>query len=164
MIVSIIVAMDENGGIGLAGRVPWRLSTDLKLFKQATMGHQLILGRKTYESIGKPLPGRKMVVITRQMDYQAPGCTVVHSFEEALDLARTSSETEAFIGGGAEIYTQALPLADRMYLTRVHAMVETDTFFPEFDGSEWEVQESLEYPAGEGDEYGFRYETWNRKA
>jgi dihydrofolate reductase len=98
------------------------------------------------------------------MDYQAPGCTVVHSIEEALDLARTSGETEAFVGGGAEIYTQALPLADRMYLTRVHAMVETDTFYPEFDKREWEVQESLEYPAGEGDEYGFRYETWNRKA
>jgi dihydrofolate reductase len=164
VIVSIIVAMDENGGIGLAGHVPWRLATDLKLFKQATMGHHLILGRKTYESICKPLPGRKMVVVTRQMDYQAPGCTVVHSIEEALDLARTISETEAFVGGGAEIYSQALPLADRMYLTRVHAMVETDTYFPEFDGSEWEVQERLEYPPGEGDEYGFRYEVWNRTA
>ena len=164
MIVSIIVAMDENGGIGLEGRVPWRLSTDLKLFKQATMGHHLILGRKTYESIGKPLPGRKMVVVSHQKDYQAPDCTIVHSFEEALDLARTSGETEAFVGGGAEIYTQALPLADCIYLTRVHAAAEVDTFFPEFDETEWEVQENLEYPAGEEDEYGFRYEVWNRKA
>jgi dihydrofolate reductase len=162
VIVSVIVAMDENGGIGLEGHVPWRLSTDLKLFKKATMGHHLILGRKTYESIGKPLPGRKMVVVTNQMDYQAPGCTIVHSFEEALDLALTRGETEAFVGGGAEIYSQSLPLADRMYLSRVHAVVEVDTFFPTFDESEWALHESLEYPAGEGDEYGFRYERWNR--
>ena len=163
MIVSIIVAVSENGGIGLEGGIPWRLSTDLKLFKKTTMGHHLILGRKTYESIGKPLPGRRMVVITRKKDYQAEGCDVVHSLNEALELARANGETEAFVAGGAEIYAQALPQADRMYYTRVLAEVEADTFFPDFKEDEWEVVESKEYPVSEGDEFGFRWEVLKRK-
>jgi dihydrofolate reductase len=162
MILSIIVAASENGGIGLAGRIPWRISTDLQLFKETTMGHHLIVGRKTYESIGRPLPGRSMVVVTRQADYQAPGTTRVHSLQEALDFARGEGESEAFIGGGAEIYTLALPHADRLYISRVHAVVEADTYFPAFDEREWVLKESAHYPASEKDEYAFTWEVWVR--
>jgi dihydrofolate reductase len=164
VIISIIVAASENGGIGLDGSLPWRLATDLQLFKQTTMDHYLIVGRKTYESIGKPLPGRHMVVITRQEDYQAVfSGTVVHSLQEALDFARRKGESEAFIGGGAEIYAQAFPFVDRMYYTRVHTTVEADTFFPNYDESEWKLMESEEYPAGKKDEFEFRWEVWERK-
>jgi dihydrofolate reductase len=122
MIVSLIAAVSDNGVIGLDGSIPWRLPADLKLFKQLTMGHTLILGRKTYQSIGRPLPGRKMVVLTRQLGFTAPGCHIAPSLEQALDTARAEGETEAFIGGGAVVYAQALPLADRIYLSRVHAV------------------------------------------
>jgi dihydrofolate reductase len=162
MILSIIVAVSENGGIGLAGRIPWRNSTDLQLFKQTTMGHHLIVGRKTYESIGRPLPGRSMVVVTRQEDYQAPGTTIVHSLQEALDFARGEGEGEIFIGGGAEIYAQAFPRADRMYISRVHAVVEADTYFPAFDEREWVLKESTDYPISEKDEHAFTWEVWER--
>lgn len=162
MIVSIIVAIDQRGGIGFEGRVPWRLSTDMKLFKQTTMGHHLVVGRKTWESIGVPLPGRKMVVVTRGAGYQARGCEVAGSLEAALTLARSRGETECFIGGGAEIYALALPLAGRIYLTRVQAVLAADTYFPEFDLDAWPVVESQEYPAGEKDEYDFRYQILER--
>ena len=162
MIVSIIVAVSENGGIGLEGGIPWRLGTDLKLFKETTMGHHLIVGRKTYESIGKPLPGRKMVIVTRQKSYEAPGCDVVHSFQEGLDLAQERGETECFIGGGAQIYQAALPLAYRMYFTRVLANIEADTFFPQFNEAEWEAVESQTYPEGEQDQYSFKWEILER--
>jgi len=163
MILSIIVAVSENGGIGLGGRIPWRISTDLQLFKQTTMGHHLIVGRKTYESIGRPLPGRSMVVVTRQWGYQAPGATVVRSLQEALDFARGEDESEAFIGGGAEIYALALPHAHRMYTSRVHVVVEADTYFPAFDESEWVLIESTDYPISEKDQYAFTREVWERR-
>jgi dihydrofolate reductase len=162
VIVSIIVAVSENGGIGLDGRVPWRIPTDLQLFKQTTMGHHLIVGRKTYESIGRPLPGRHMVVMTRQEGYQAPGTTVVHSLQEALDFARENDESEAFIGGGAEIYALAFPQTDRMYYSRVHATVEADTFFPPYGEDEWVLKDSTDYPVSERDEHAFTWEVWER--
>ena len=139
MIISLIVALDEQGGIGLRQTLPWHLPSDLKRFKALTMGHHLIVGRRTYETIGKPLKGRRMVVITRQKDYQAEGCFVVHSFNLAVELARESGETEAFVGGGGEIFAQAHKLADRIYLTRVHTVTDADTFFPPWIGSEWRV-------------------------
>jgi dihydrofolate reductase len=162
MILSMIVAVSENGGIGLGGRIPWRNSTDLQLFKQTTMGHHLIVGRKTYESIGRPLPGRHMVVVTRQWGYQAPGTTVARSLQEALDFAREEGESEAFIGGGAEIYAQAFPRADRLYISRVQAVVEADTYLPPYDEREWVLRESTDYPVSEKDEYAFTWEVWER--
>jgi dihydrofolate reductase len=162
VIVSMIAAVSENGGIGLDGHVPWRISTDLQLFKQTTMGHHLIVGRKTYESIGRPLPGRQMVVMTRQEGYQAPGTILVHSLQEALDFAHGKGETEAFIGGGAEIYALAFPQAERLYYSRVHAVVEADTFFPPYDESEWVLKESRDYPISERDEFAFTWEVWER--
>jgi len=162
MIVSLIAAVSENGVIGLDGGIPWRLPADLKLFKQLTMGHTLILGRKTYQSIGRPLPGRKMVVLTRQMEFTAPGCLIAPSLEQALDTAQAEGETEAFIAGGAVVYAQALPLADRIYLSRVHAVVAGDTFFPAFDESAWQVTQSEQHPKQPGQEYGFTFEVLER--
>ncbi|HWQ31842.1 MAG TPA: dihydrofolate reductase [Blastocatellia bacterium] len=153
MIVSLIVAMDERRGIGFEGRLPWRLSADLKRFKALTMGHHLIAGRKTYESIGRPLPGRTMIIVTRDPDYQAEGCLIAHSVDEALALARARGETEAFIIGGAEIYAQTLERADRLYLTQVHAITDADVFFPAFDESAWREQEVSPHEAGEKNQY-----------
>src|SRR5210317_2069393 len=117
MIISQIVAMDENRAIGVHNRVPWHLPDDLKRFKTLTMEHHIIMGRKTYESIGNPLPGRTNVVITRKQDYQPDGCLVVHSVAEAIDLAENRGETETFIIGGGEIFKQSLELTDRIYLS-----------------------------------------------
>ena len=162
MIISLIAAVSDNGVIGLDGKIPWRLPADLKLFKQLTMDHTLILGRKTYQSIGRPLPGRKMVVLSRQTGFIAPGCLIVPSLEQALDTARANGETEAFIGGGAVVYAQALPLADRIYLSRVHAVVAGDTFFPAFDETYWQVTRSQPYPKQPGQEYDFTFEVLDR--
>ena len=164
MILSMIVAVSENGGIGKQGEIPWRLSADLKLFKQRTMGHHLILGRKTYESIGRPLPGRKMVVISRQPDYQAEDCQVVSSLDAAINLAEGAGESEAFIGGGGEIYKLAMPKADRIYLTRVHTEVESDTFFPELDWKDWEALDVFDHPADGENEFAFTVLILERKS
>jgi len=155
VIISIIVAMDENRGIGFEGRLPWHLSADLKRFRELTMGHHIITGRKTYESIGKPLPGRKMIVITRDPDFKADGCDVSHTIEDGLALAVERGETEAFVIGGAQIYTQILDRADRLYLTLVQAKVEADTFFPEVDMRLWREVESISHPADEKNQYPF---------
>ncbi len=165
MKIALIVAMDRARGIGLNGRLPWRLSADLKHFKNRTMGHTLIQGRKTWESIGKPLPGRRMVVLTRRADYTVPeGIMICRTLEEALDFARSRMDDEAFIGGGAGVFAEALPIADRIYLTRVDALVGADTFFPEFDESGWISQTLAVQPADERNEYPFRLELLERRA
>lgn len=158
MYLSLIVAFDQQRGIGKDNRIPWRLSADLKNFKTLTMGHTLIVGRKTAESIGRPLPGRDGVLITRTRDFALPGWKTVHSLDAALTYARQHGETEAFIGGGADIYAQSLPLADRIYLTRVHATVEADTFFPAFDETAWQVIETWDHPADEKNDFAFTYQ------
>jgi dihydrofolate reductase len=163
VIVSLIVAMDEQGGIGLNGRLPWHLSADLKRFKALTMGHHLIMGRKTYTSIGKALPGRKTIVITRHMDYQAEGVVIAHSLEGALDLVRQSDESEAFIAGGGEVFAQSLRIADKIYLTRVHTIVGANTFFPDFDLKEWQEQVISTHPADEKNDYAFTFSVLMRK-
>ena len=155
MIVALIVAVSENGGIGKDGKVPWHLTDDLKNFKRLTMGHHLVMGRKTFETIGKALPGRRMVVVSRNAEYAAAGCEAVSSLEAALELARERDEDVVFIGGGAEIYAAALPLAERMYYTQVQAVVAADTFFPAYDEGEWEEVEAVEFPAGEGNDYDY---------
>lgn len=147
MIVSLIAALDEAGGIGLRGGLPWRLPADLRRFKRLTMGHHLICGRKTYQSIGRPLPGRTMIVVTRQHGYQAPGCDVVHSLEGALALAAERGEEEVFVIGGAALYAAALPQAHRLYLTRVHAILPADVHFPQFEHKEWNLSAQEDLPA-----------------
>ena len=163
MRLSIIAALASNNVIGRNNRIPWRLSTDLKRLKAITMGHHVIMGRKTFESIGKPLPGRVNVVITRQTNFAPAGVTVVHSFEDAVQLAANARDEEAFVAGGTEIYAQALHRADRMYLTRVHAEVEGDTFFPEFDDvSEWRLTDAEHFDADQKNEYPFSFLTYDR--
>lgn len=159
MKISLIVAMTENRVIGKDGDIPWKLPEDQKRFKSLTQGHTLIMGRRTYESIGRPLPNRRNVVVTRQKDYSAPGCEVVESLDAALRLARTSGETEAFVGGGAGLYAEALPAADRIYLTVIHTQAEGDTFFPEFDTANF-VEASRERMNGPLE---FSYVTYDKK-
>ncbi|MGB5990058.1 MAG: dihydrofolate reductase [Marinifilaceae bacterium] len=134
MKVSIIVAAAENNAIGKDNQLICRLSADLKRFKSLTMGHHIIMGRKTYESIGRPLPGRRSVIISRNKDYKQEGCVVVHSLEEAFAIC---NDEEVFVIGGGEIYNQAFPLASNLYLTRMNSHIEGDTFIPEVKASEW---------------------------
>ncbi|MFA5862918.1 MAG: dihydrofolate reductase [Candidatus Thermoplasmatota archaeon] len=136
MRVVIIVAAAENGVIGRDGKMPWHLSEDLKRFKRLTMGHPIVMGRKTWDSIGRVLPGRENIIITRQAGFAAPGATVVGSIAEAIDHARKAGASDVFIIGGAQTYAQALPLADVVELTRVHASPEGDARFPAL-GPEW---------------------------
>ena len=134
MTISIIVATSENRAIGKNNQLLWHLPGDLKHFKDITSGHSLIMGRKTFDSVGKPLPNRRNIVVTRQA-ITISGCEVVNSIDKALELCK--DEDEVFIGGGAEIYKQAMKLTDRIYLTIVHQDFEADTFFPEIDSSDW---------------------------
>lgn len=163
MIISLIVAMDEQGGIGRAGMLPWRLPADLKRFKSLTMGHHLIMGRKTYQSIGRPLPGRTMVVVTRNPDYRPPGCVVRHSLDDALEFARTAGETEVFVVGGEEIFRQAFASADRLYLTQVQATFETDVSFPQFNEASWLESEREFHSADERNPYAFTFRVLRRQ-
>ena len=141
MRVSLIVAVARNGVIGRAGGLPWQISADLKRFKQLTLGKPVVMGRKTFDSIGRPLPGRTNIVITRDPTYAPAGVVVTHSFEDALaqarDAARALGTDEIAVIGGADIFRLALPLADRLHLTEVHAEVTGDTWFPPFDRAEW---------------------------
>ncbi len=160
-ILSIIVAMAKNRVIGRDNQLPWHLPADLRHFKQTTMGHPIIMGRKTYESIGRPLPGRQNIVITRNPDFQAEGCLVVHSLQEAL--AAVPEAEEVFIIGGASLYREALPLADRIYLTLVDAEVEGDTFFPELDASEWQEVRRETFAPDEKNPFGYAFIEFVRK-
>lgn len=161
--VSLIVAMSTNGVIGREGDLPWHLPADLRHFKKTTMGHHLIIGRATWDEVGKPLPGRTMVVVTRNRDFNADGVLVAHSVEEGLALAR--GDDEPFIGGGAEIYRQALEadMVDRLYLTRVHADVEGDTFFPAIDFDGWLLADRVDHPADEKNEFPYTFECYDRR-
>ena len=163
MIISLIVAMDEQRGIGKTGKLPWRLSADLKRFRELTMGHHIIVGRKTFESIGKPLPGRVMIVVTRSETYRPEGCLVAHSVEDAIQIAQDRSEAEAFICGGAAIYVGALAEADRLYLTLVHATVDADVFFPDIDETAWVETESESHTADEKNQYPFTFSLLEKK-
>ena len=143
MKVSLIVAMSENRVIGRENQMPWHLPDELKYFKQVTMGKPLVMGRNTFESIGKPLPGRPNIVVTRNPDYDADGVSVVSCIEDALELAEQLTERDAnaevMIIGGAQVFAMTLPLADRLYLTEVHATINGDVFFPEFPRDQWRL-------------------------
>jgi dihydrofolate reductase len=164
MRVSIIAAQAENGIIGRAGQLPWRLKADLQRFKKLTMGHTVIMGRKTWESIGRPLPGRRMIVVSRQLGYQAEGVEVVTNLDDALALAQAAGEEEAFVIGGAEIYRLALPKAERLYITLVLAEVAGDTTFPEVDWETWARIESESHDADSDNEYPTLFYTFERCA
>ena len=162
MSISIIAAMGENRVIGKDQGLPWSLPADTRFFKEKTQGHCVIMGRKTFESMGQSLPKRRNVVITRRRDVRIPGAEVVHSFEDALHLVDTANE-EVFIIGGAEIYRMAFEVADRMYLTRIHESFEGDTFFPEFDESRWIVAAREDHEPDERNPHAFSFLTYERK-
>jgi dihydrofolate reductase len=133
--ISILVAMAQNRTIGINNTLPWHCPEDLKRFKTFTLGHHIIMGRKTYDSIGKPLPGRTTVVVTRNSELKIEGCIIAHSLQEAI--AACSGDAEIFIVGGAELYAQALPVTDTLYITEIQQNVAGDAHFPEFDKKEW---------------------------
>jgi dihydrofolate reductase len=162
--ISILAAVAANGVIGRKNDIPWKIRTDLKRLKALTMGHHVIMGRKTFESLPQPLPGRTNIVITRDASYGAPdGVIVVDKIDRALELAK--NDDEVFILGGAEIYAQTLHRANRMYITEVHADVEGDTKFPEFDNVvEWKLADREDYEADEKNEYPFSFLTYERVA
>lgn len=166
--LAIIVAAAENGVIGRDNTMPWHLPGDLRHFKRMTMGKPIVMGRKTYESIGKPLPGRTSIVITRNGALQAPGVEVVSSVEEALMLgeciARRDGVEEVVVIGGAEIYAAALPLADRIYLTEVHASIEGDAALPPIDWSQWREVSRERHAAEPAERYAYSFVYFERAA
>ncbi|MCK5018335.1 MAG: dihydrofolate reductase [Candidatus Peribacteraceae bacterium] len=162
MTISLIVAASENNVIGRDGELPWDLPDDLQFFKDKTSGHPIIMGRKNYESIGRSLPGRTNIIITRQADYEAEGCTIVLSLDDALNISKEVEDDEIFIIGGGEIYRQSIEIADRIYLTRVHAKIEGDVYFPEL-GDEWEEVSSVKHEADERHEYAFTFKVFKKK-
>jgi len=164
MIVSSIFAVSRNGVIGKDNRIPWYLPADLKYFKKRTLGHHVIMGRKTFESIGKALPKRTNIVITRNPFYVATNCIIVNSVEEALSIAQDNGDEEAFIIGGSQIFEKALAYIDRLYLTEVDLEVDGDVFLPELDKTQWEVVFSETHQADEKNEHGYTYYTHERKA
>jgi dihydrofolate reductase len=153
--------MSRNRVIGRNNTLPWRMPADLQHFRRVTTGHHIIMGRKNHEDIGKPLPGRTNIVITRQTDYPAPGCLVVHSVRDAL--AAAAGDSEVFIIGGAMLYEQTLALADRLYITEIDADIEGDTFFPEFDRAEWREDCREIHGADENNPYPYSFITLARK-
>ena len=161
MTISIIAAMGKNREIGVQNNLPWNLPDDLARFKKLTSGHAVIMGWKTHESIGRPLPARKNIVISLYADSKVPGCIVVTSLEEAFRAAE--GDDEVFIIGGAETYRFGLPYANKMYLTLVDAAIKADAFFPEFNESEWRVTPGEVHEADEKHAYRFTFKTYERK-
>ena len=147
MSLALIVAIGENNELGKGGRMPWHLPADLKHFKTLTLGKPIIMGRKTFEAIGKPLPGRRNIVVTRNPGFRAVGCEIASSLADALVLA--AGTPEIMVIGGAEIYREALPRAQRIYLTRVHAQFDADTFFPKLDPVDWRETSREDHTADE---------------
>jgi dihydrofolate reductase len=158
--VSIVVAAAENGVIGNGNRLPWRLPDDLRRFKELTLGKPMVMGRKTFDSIGRPLPGRTTIVVTRTSGLQIAGCVVVNSLAAAL--AAAGDVPEVAIVGGAELYRHALPEVNVIHLTRVHARVPGDTFFPELQPGQWREEWLSRHPADERHAYDFSYLTLTR--
>lgn len=155
MIVSSIAAVAQNRVIGKDNDLIWRLPNDLRFFKTHTSGHTVIMGRKTYESMGRALPKRTNVVVTRNTSWQAEGVVVCHSLQEAIDYAQAQGETEAFVIGGGEIYRQSMQLINKLYYTHVHAEVEGDTYFPAVDWQHWHEVERTDHEADDRHTYAF---------
>lgn len=160
MIISAIWAQTKNGVIGKNNRIPWHLPDDLKYFKRTTLGHHVITGRKNFESVGKPLPGRTNIIVTRNRDYAISLCPVVHSVEEALSLAFEEGEKEVFIVGGGEIYRAALPYLHRLYMTLIDTELEGDVYFPEINWSKWAIIGQEDHPADEKHQYSFSFKVF----
>jgi dihydrofolate reductase len=160
--ISLIVAAAENNAIGKDNQLLWHLPNDLKFFKNTTWGGVVIMGRKTFESVNKPLPGRVNIVITRQKNWQAENVLTAESIEAAIQLATEEGFKEIFIIGGGEIYKESMSMSSRIYLTRVHTNVEGDTFFPEMNEQEWELISSNKMDADEKHAFDYSFQVWER--
>ncbi|UYN88791.1 MAG: dihydrofolate reductase [Anaerolineales bacterium] len=163
MIISLIAAVDEHGGIGRNGRMPWHLSDDLKHFRALTLGHHVLMGRKTYATVAGRLPGRKLLVLSHNPAFRADDALVLPSFEAAEAEARAAGEEELFVIGGAELFALALPLAQRFYLTQVKTVADCDVFFPEFSMDEWKLQSQQHFAAGNRNDHDFTIYELTRK-
>lgn len=163
MILSLLVAADENNVIGKDNKLPWHLPNDLKYFKNQTWAMPILMGRKTFESIGKPLQGRKSIVITRNSDWSYKGVEVVHSVEEAIEKTKEFGVKEIFVIGGAEIFETAFPQANRIYLTRIHHQFDGDAFFPKISHENWNLVQSRFCAADEKNKYAHTFQVWERK-
>ena len=157
--ISIIAAIAENGVIGRDNTLPWKLPADLQYFKKITMGHTIIMGRKNHEDIGRPLPGRQNIILTRDSTYQAQGCTVVHSVDQAVACAE---DEEVFIIGGAEIYRLFLPRADRLYITHIHQAVDGNVTFPDYDSREWKLVSNEPHQPDENNPMSYSFCVYER--
>jgi dihydrofolate reductase len=159
---AVIVAVADNGVIGRAGQMPWHLPAELKRFKRRTMGHTLVMGRVTFESIGRPLPGRLSIVVTRQRDYQAPGCVIVPSLERAIEEAPAGRQI--YVIGGRQLFAEALPIAGMLIWTQVHATIEGETYFPfhALQWSAWRLVEETEFPADAQNAWAFTERVYRR--
>ena len=162
VVISFLVAADEGNVIGKDNKLPWHLPADLKYFKNLTWGMPVVMGRKTFESIGKPLPGRTSIVITRNKAWAFEKVLVAHTIDEAVQFAAERGVKEVFVIGGAEIFTTTLPNAGRIYLTRIHHRFEGDVFFPEMQASEWQLVNSHTHQPDEKNGYSYTFETWER--
>jgi dihydrofolate reductase len=163
LIVSAIVAVAKNGVIGNNGQIPWYLPEDLKYFKKITMGYPVIMGRKSFISIGRPLPGRENIVITRDIYFAATGCLVVQSIPEALKIAEETGKKEAFIIGGGEIYNQSIGFWDKLYITQVDTEVEGDVFFPNLDWDKWRLISEDKHWADPKNEVDYNFQIFEKK-
>ncbi|MGL6335185.1 type 3 dihydrofolate reductase [Aeromonas jandaei] len=163
MKISMIAAMAHDRVIGKDNQMPWHMPADLAHFKRVTLGKSVLMGRKTFESIGRPLPGRRNLVISRNPDYQADGIEVVGSVEAALALLADNEVAEVMVIGGGHLYAELLPKADCLYLTRIELMVEGDTRFPAFEDEQWQCVEREVHQADEKNPHPYRFETWLRK-
>lgn len=162
MQLSLIVAVSQNGVIGYCGELPWHLSADLRRFKSITMGHTLIMGRKTFESIGRKLPGRESIVISRQPGYEAAGCHVVPDWPSVKKIV--GADRQAFVIGGRAIYALTLPFVQRMYWTQVEAIVQGDVRFPQVEWDQWQLSSDEPHPADERDDHAFRFQIYDRRS
>lgn len=165
MIISLIAAVAENWVIGKNNDLPWNLPDDMKYFMQKTKEHYVIMGRKNYESIPekfRPLPNRTNIVVTRQKNFDAPGCIVVHTIEDGISIAKENQQQETFIIGGADIYRQAMKYTHRMYLTEIKAVVEGDTFFPTFEKREWKEVSRVHHGTDERHHYAFDFVVYEK--
>ncbi len=165
MKINIIAARSENNVIGFKGRIPWKVPSDLQYFKDITLGHYIIMGRKTFDSINKkPLPERTNIVISKNLKYEIPeGVILTSSLEKALKIAEIAGEKNVFIVGGQQIYNLAIPLADKIYITEIDCKINGDTFFPEFDGKEWQEIGSDSHSSDEKNEYNFTFRILKRR-
>lgn len=162
MILSAITAVGENQAIGWKNQLPWHMPADMRYFKNTTWGHPVIMGRKTYASFGKALPGRENIVVTRSKSFHVGDAVVCHSLQEAIEAAKRFDSEEVFILGGAEIYAQSLPMLDRVYLTRIESSFKADAFFPLLDPAAWVLRSERAYPADSRNPHAYRFQVWER--